>query len=85
MNIQLQNIEALLDRIKAIPKMDPRERTIFEIGSRGYYENPTTDILAFFVDNNAEHGLKALLKKKPFLSCCHRQEVFRLNTLRGLA
>lgn len=42
----------------------PGEDNIFSIGARGYYENPTSDLLAFFLDPTAEHRLGDLL-----LSC----------------
>ncbi|MEE1882788.1 hypothetical protein EON09_20270 [Pseudomonas soli] len=32
------------------------EPSIFALGGRGYYENPTTDLLAFFLDPNQVHG-----------------------------
>ena len=35
-----------------------KELTVFSVGGRGYYENPTTDLLAFFLRPDAEHGLK---------------------------
>ncbi|GLR74567.1 PD-(D/E)XK nuclease family protein [Aliivibrio sifiae] len=61
METQLQRIETLIENIKNLPKSESAESTIFSIGSKGYYENPTTDILAFFIDDNAEHGLGALV------------------------
>jgi len=33
------------------------EKTFFDVGARGHYENPTTDLLAFFIDPDEEHGL----------------------------
>ena len=45
-----------------------KERNIFSIGARGYYENPTSDILAFFLDPAADHGLYALVLSS-LLSC----------------
>ena len=38
----------------------PRKRTIFSLGGRGYYENPTSDLLAFFLQPNAEHEFGTL-------------------------
>lgn len=35
----------------------PREQTIFEQGARGHFENPITDLLGFFLDPSAAHGL----------------------------
>lgn len=37
-----------------------KERTIFSLGGRGYYENATSDMLAFFLRPDAEHGFRTL-------------------------
>ena len=34
-----------------------REQSVFALGGRGYYENPTTDLLAFFLDPEESHDL----------------------------
>lgn len=57
----LQQIQSFLDTLRQLPKPNTPEATIFSIGSRGYYENPTTDILAFFCNDNGEHGLGSLV------------------------
>lgn len=54
-------IEQLFQQMLALTAKPQQELTIFGIGSRGYYENPTTDILAFFLDDSAAHGLDALV------------------------
>ncbi|MBK1882752.1 PD-(D/E)XK nuclease family protein [Luteolibacter pohnpeiensis] len=36
------------------------EETIFSLGGRGYYENPTSDLLAFFLKPDGAHGLGRL-------------------------
>ena len=56
MNADLESLESVLSEVKNHLPQD-RETTIFELGCRGYYENPTTDILAFFLNPDAEHGL----------------------------
>lgn len=33
------------------------EKTFFDVGMRGHYENPLTELLAFFINPNNEHGL----------------------------
>ncbi len=33
------------------------ETTLFDVGARGHFENPTTDLLAFFFDPAGDHGL----------------------------
>ena len=42
--------------IKEVTKIElpDLEKTIFSIGGRGHYENPTSDILAFYLDPEAE-------------------------------
>jgi hypothetical protein len=49
-------LESLLAEARkyAIP---PKETTLFAVGGRGYYENPASDLLAFFLQPDAEHGL----------------------------
>lgn len=70
--LQVQN---LLAKVKNISVDEETEPTIFSIGSRGYYENPTTDILAFFCDNNAAHGLDDLVLNA-LLSCSDKSQSF---------
>ncbi|UOG91648.1 MAG: PD-(D/E)XK nuclease family protein [Candidatus Thiothrix sulfatifontis] len=41
--------------------ISPQEKTIFSIGGKGHYENPISDILAFFLNPYEEHGLKDLV------------------------
>jgi len=67
------------------------ERSIFALGGRGYYENPTTDLLAFFLDPREIHGfgdcfLRALLGcvcpqplPEPTLAMPPQREVSTLN------
>ncbi len=59
---QLSRFKTLLDAFKKLQPVKAAEPTIFSIGSKGYYENPTTDILSFFCDttNNA-HTLDSLV------------------------
>src|SRR5690606_13749345 len=38
-----------------------RGKTIFSIGGRGHYENPISDLLAFFMNPDEEHGFSNLL------------------------
>ena len=35
-------------------------KTVFDIGAKGYFENPMSDILAFYLDPHEEHGLGSL-------------------------
>lgn len=70
-NESLAEYEAILSEMRRIIT-PPREKTIFSVGGRGYYENPASDILAFFMDPTAEHGL-GLLFLSAFLDCMHQE------------
>lgn len=66
----LSGFSLLLKEFMQLKPLDEEELTIFSIGSKGYYENPTTDMLAFFCDCNGKHhlgdiGLRALLNCLP--------------------
>lgn len=63
METQLSRLRKLLDKFSQLPSPDVAELSIFSIGSKGYYENPTTDILAFFCDNNGLHQLNDIVLK----------------------
>lgn len=49
-----------------------KEPTLFSLGGRGHYENPVSDLLAFFLRPEGEHGLRTLFLKA-FFDCCGRQ------------
>lgn len=55
--MELNQLKELLGKIAELPSLEEKEATIFSIGARGHFENPTTDVLAFFLDNNASHHL----------------------------
>lgn len=55
----IKALEALLEKAGKLTST-PVEETLFSIGGRGYYENPTSDILAFFLRPDGEHGLGTL-------------------------
>ncbi len=50
-----------------------KERTLFSLGGRGHYENPVSDLLAFFMDPAAEHGLGTVFLSA-FLECLPEYE-----------
>ena len=54
--------ERLEEFLKLVPKHQapPKECTIFSLGGRGYYENAASDLLAFFLRPDAEHGFGTL-------------------------
>ncbi|ENQ3078735.1 PD-(D/E)XK nuclease family protein [Bacillus sp. WLY-B-L8] len=41
-------------------KQSPKEKNFFSIGARGHYENPISDIMAFFMHPREEHGFQTL-------------------------
>lgn len=43
-----------------------REKSVFSIGGRGHYENPISDILAFFINPQEEHGFGMLFLQSLF-------------------
>ncbi|WP_167553188.1 PD-(D/E)XK nuclease family protein [Evansella clarkii] len=57
----------LIDKYKALLeesakyKQPKREKTVFSIGGRGHYENPVSDVLAFFTDPGEEHQFGTLM------------------------
>lgn len=74
METQLSKFEHLLAKFNQLAPVAVTEPTIFSIGGKGYYENPTTDILAFFFDSNGPHqlgdtALKALIRCLPEEYC----------------
>jgi len=55
-NTRFDRLQQLLKGVQSLqrPKF---ETTVFSIGGRRYYENATSDVLAFFLDPKREHGL----------------------------
>jgi len=62
--------KALEDFLNEIEKHVPprKEKTLFSLGGRGHYENPASDLLAFFLKPDAEHGFQAIFLQT-FLDC----------------
>jgi len=54
--MNVQKARALLDKAASYHHQS-QEKSIFDLGGRGYYENPTSDLLAFFLDPEQDHGL----------------------------
>lgn len=65
--MDLEQLRQLLHKAERFYQQE-REPSIFALGGRGYYENPTTDLLAFFLDPAQAHGLDACFLKA-FLGC----------------
>ncbi len=53
--------EKLLKDMKKLPSSAPQEVNLLSVGGKGHYENPTTDLFAFFCDDKAAHNLGALV------------------------
>jgi hypothetical protein len=49
-------LTTLLESLKHLKNSGPREENLFQIGGRGHYENPTTQLLEFFLDASRGHG-----------------------------
>jgi hypothetical protein len=64
------NLTELGAFLKEVAKHAPRpkERTLFSLGGREHYENPASDLLAFFLSPGEAHGFKALFLQT-FLEC----------------
>lgn len=56
-NNHLHQMRSLLEQAKKHFKPE-KEKTFFDIGLRGHYENPTTELLAFYLNPNNCHGLE---------------------------
>lgn len=59
--MDLPALEELLTHLKSLPVAEKSETNIFSVGARGHYENPVSDLLAFFIDPDAPHGLNTLV------------------------
>lgn len=55
-----------------------KEKTLFSLGGRGHYENPVSDLLAFFMDPAAAHGLGPLFLRA-FLECLENEDHLQLS------
>lgn len=67
----LESYKALIDKFNKLDIVT-RELTLFDVGARGHFENPTTELLSFFLDTTKAHnlgdcffkGIKYLLENK---------------------
>ena len=64
--MNIEQFEKIIEDIRKLPAIPEPEATFFNIGGRGHYENPTTDVLAFFCDSNAAHGMGDLVPQAIF-------------------
>ena len=54
---ELTGYEDLLTWARSIPPARAWKQTFFDVSGRGHYENPLSDLLRFFLDPKAAHGL----------------------------
>lgn len=54
------NLESYKELIDKFKKLDivTKELTLFDVGTRGHFENPTTELLSFFLEPMKEHSLE---------------------------
>jgi hypothetical protein len=65
MNELYINYSELLRRSTRFIK-EPKEKNVFSIGAGGHYENPISDLLAFFLNPSEEHKLGKLFLESLF-------------------
>lgn len=53
----LESYKALIDKFKELDIVT-KELTLFDVGARGHFENPTTELLSFFLDSSKSHKLE---------------------------
>jgi hypothetical protein len=70
--MKIEKIKKLLKEAALHHRSNSRESTLFDIGMRGHFENPTTEVLAFFCDAKAEHKMGSLVVDS-FLSLIFRK------------
>jgi hypothetical protein len=58
--MNIEQLTALVEEFKQLP-INKRETTLFDIGSRGHFENPMTEVLSFFCDPTEVHGMNDLV------------------------
>lgn len=71
----LDRFEALINKFSALNFTD-KELNLFDVGTRGHFENPTTELLSFFLDSAKSHdlsdsffkGLQSVIAEKKILS-----------------
>jgi PD-(D/E)XK nuclease superfamily len=66
MNDDLESLRSFLNEVEK--HITIKEPTLFAVGGRGHYENPASDLLAFFFRPNGEHGLGSLFLST-YLEC----------------
>lgn len=55
----LKTFEHLINKFEALNvTTNIKEPNLFNVGARGHFENPTTELLAFFLNPANHHGLE---------------------------
>ncbi len=72
MTLTIDQIRAELEVFIEI-ELSKQEKTIFSIGGRGHYENPISDVLAFYLDPGEDHGLGDLVLRALLVSAAIEQ------------
>lgn len=70
----LVRFEALINKFRVLDFTD-KDLNLFDVGTRGHFENPTTELLSFFLDSTKPHdlgnsffnGLQSVIAKKNIL------------------
>ena len=68
----VRELTELLSEAKTIPPLKI-EKTVFSVGARGHFENPVSELLAFFIAPSEEHGLGDLFLRA-LIECARSEE-----------
>ena len=84
-NPQPETFEGLIGLLKDAEQhyLEPVERNIFNIGGRGHYENPISDVLAFFCDSREVHGFGTYVVKALFRALPDQKKVDMIRNAQG--
>ena len=63
-----ENLKRLLREVKLIEKLPPKEENFFSISGRGHWENPTSDLLRYFMQPRGQHEFKTAFLRA-FFEC----------------
>lgn len=71
----LDKFKTLIDKFRALDFTE-QELNLFDVGTRGHFENPATELLSFFLDSTKPHdledsffnGLQSVIAKKDILA-----------------
>ncbi len=77
MKEKIEQYKEILNKLQVL--QPPEEKNIFSLGGKGHYENPISDILAFYLDKNEEHGLQDLCIRS-YIECVSKSQ----NTIKSL-